>query len=272
METWALPFRMRGWLVEPDPADPRRVLLKADGAAPLRIRYDGFFFQVEGDLEGGGTPADLLGAAKGLPYVKLLRTRQGLKVRAEITRPERVGQVLAALPVLQARLEGREAPPTDFRAVDPRQLELLLRPWARAQGGRYRVQEGGGLLQVPGRYPLRVAAEAPGVRLRLDFWAFRADRPSAWEEWLLAIQPHLRFIKATRGGLGCDLPREALDSGEWKLALEGLQAAEERFRQAAEALQEPIVAAVYEQLLGGLRREVIRRWQPWLRRRKSRPA
>lgn len=228
--------------------------MKADGTAPLRIRYDGFFFRVEGDLEGGGTPGELLEAAEGLPYVKLLRTRQGLKVRAEITAPERIRQVLAALPLLQARLEGRKAPPADFRAVDARQLELLLRPWARAQGGRYRVQEGRGLVQMPGRYPLWIAAEAPGIRLRLNFWAFQAGRPLAWEEWLLAIQPHLRFIKAAREGLGCDLPWEALDSGEWKLGLEGIQAAEDRFRQAAEALQEPLVAAVYEQLQGGYER------------------
>jgi len=249
MHGWAVPFQAQGWPLEADPADPQGVLLKADRLAPLRIRYDGFFFRIERELEGRGTPPHLLAVTEGLPYLKLLRSRQGLKVRAEITVPERIWRVLEALAMLRARWEGQEVRSPAGEAVAPRQLELLLRPWAEARGGRYRAQAGGGVLQVPGHYPLEITGETPGLRLRLAFWPFQMERPPAWDEWLLAIQPHLRFIKATPEGLGCDLPGEALAAREWELALVGIQAAEARFRQAAEALQEPTVAAIYGQLV-----------------------
>jgi hypothetical protein len=144
MHGWAAPFQAQGWPLEADPADPQGVLLKADRLAPLRIRYDGFFFRIERELEGRGTPPHLLAVTEGLPYLKLLRSRQGLKVRAEITVPERIWRVLEALAMLRARWEGQEVRSPAGEAVAPRQLELLLRPWAEARGGRYRAQAGGG--------------------------------------------------------------------------------------------------------------------------------
>jgi len=248
MNALAQQLQAQGLPVKPVPTDPEAVFLLS-AKDSLTVRNAGFFYRMESLWpDCSGSAKELLQAPEGLPYVKLLASRGGVKLRAEVAAPERVREVLEAVPSLYARLQGQEVPLPDGKFGDPRELELFLKSLASARGGQLQRPEDGWLLLRAAAYPLRVTLAPPGVRVRLDFWAFQPDRPPAWDEWLLALQPHLRFIKATREGLGCDLPGGGLTAEELGLAVDGLRAAAQRFGPAARALQEPLVAQIFHQL------------------------